>query len=64
MAKTTKKTETKKTVKKTEKKEVFKGWEMVGDLHRCPNCGAMKTERQLRANYNRCPVCGCAAEEA
>lgn len=51
---------TKKTVKKT---EIFKGWEMVGDKHKCPNCGAMKTERQLRANYNRCPVCGKEAEE-
>lgn len=60
MAKITKKTETKK---KVEKKELFKGWEMVGDKHKCPNCGAVKAERQLRANYNRCPVCGFDAEE-
>ncbi len=55
---------TKKAAKKVEKKELFKGWEMVGDKHKCPNCGALKKEIQLRANYNRCPVCGKEAEEA
>lgn len=59
---------TKKTTKKTEKKTVFKGWEEIITnnviRHKCPNCSAEFRGVQLKANYNRCPVCGYPAEEA
>lgn len=57
--KTTKKNETKK---KVEKKEIFKGYEIIGDRHKCPNCGASFRDYQLRS-IGRCPVCGYPAEE-
>ena len=49
-------------------KEKFKGWKEVqrGDIVKyvCPNpnCGAELKEILIRANYNRCPVCGTRAE--